>query len=176
MFCRKRISLGMRFVIPVLPMAQLCSVVGAVLLLLPPSARAVQIHGAPEGLIVHEMAHFFFGAALVFLLFILYRRPIGTGPGWRYFKFSLLFFLVWNIDTVMVHWLSLRLPEDAILGGSRLWHHRLSGPLDWERWLYYLGRFDHLLCVPAMLFLVLSLRAFCAQAEQRLRSPGVQDE
>jgi len=141
---------------------------------LPAPACAVQVHGAPEGLYVHMLAHVFFASALIFLLHILRRRPMGSGSAWRYFKLSLIFFLIWNVDTFLVHWLSLRLDENAIIGGSRLWHHRLAPPLDWERWLFYLGRFDHIFCVPAMYFLVRSLRDFCAGAEQRLGRTGEQ--
>ncbi len=138
----------------------------------PAPALAVQVHGSPEGLYAHMLAHIFFASALAFLLHVLHRRPLGTGSAWRYFKLALFFFLLWNVDTFVVHWLSLRLEENAIIGGSKLWHHRLAPPLDAERWIFYLGRFDHLFCVPAMYFLVRSLRAFCAETEGRLKRLG----
>ncbi len=139
-------------------------------LALPSAAWAVQIHGAPEGLYVHNMAHVFFSAALVFLLYLLHKNPLGYGPAWRYLKLSFLFFLIWNFDTFTVHLLSVRLPSDAILRTPEIWNHKLLPPITWERWLYYAGTFDHLLCVPAICFLVLSLKHFCNEAEQKIRS------
>lgn len=134
--------------------------------LLPEPAFAVQIHGAPEGLYVHMMAHVFFTAAMVYLLYILRKRPPGQGAGWTFFRYSIYFFLLWNIDTFVVHWLSIRLPDQALAEAGSLWKHRLLLPLTLERRIYYIGRFDHVLCLPAIIFLVLSLRAFCRQAEQ----------
>lgn len=136
--------------------------------LAPRSAWAVQIHGAPEGLYVHQGAHLIFSVALVFLLYKLDRNPPGVSKGWRFLKLSLFFFLLWNIDTFTVHLLSIRLPDDALMTQGDLWDHRLLGPISTERLVYYLGRFDHLFCVPAMWFLVRSLHEFCHEADQRL--------
>ncbi|MCL7488316.1 MAG: hypothetical protein M8357_09120 [Desulfobulbaceae bacterium] len=136
----------------------------------PQDARAVQVHGSPEGLYVHQMAHLFFAAALVFLLLLIHYRPIGKGKAWGYFKLSLFFFLLWNIDTFGVHWLTLRLPEGAIISRGSLMEHQLAGPLTLERLAYYFGRLDHLFCVPGMWFLVLSLRHFSVQSEKQENS------
>jgi len=144
----------------------------AFMVLLPPVALATQIHGHPEGLYVHLMAHIFFASSLVFLLYVLHRRPISSSKGWRYLKLSLLFFLLWNIDTFMVHWLSLRLPADALVMGRAFWLDRIAGPMTMERWIYYWGRMDHLLCVPAMGFLVLSLKKFTIEVEHRHSDPN----
>jgi hypothetical protein len=131
-----------------------------VFLLSPVEAWAVQIHGPPEGLYVNILAHIFFTSSLLFFLYWLRKHPMGGGSGWKYLKYSLLFFLFWNLDTLMVHILSIRLPEEALSRPSQIWHHRLMPPLTWERLLYYVGRFDHLFCVPAIWFLVKSLKSF----------------
>lgn len=138
-------------------------------------AWAVQVHGDPEGYLVHQMGHLFFIAALVSLLYVLVKRPPGRGKPWRHLKISLVLFLLWNIDTTLVHWLASRLPEEAFLpGGDSLLDDRLALPLA-GRWLfYYLGSFDHLLCVPASWFLIVSLRGFCAEAAARQNQTGVQ--
>jgi len=130
-------------------------------------ALAVQVHGDPEGYLVHQMAHLFFVTALLFLLHVLIKRPPGRGRPWRHLKISLLLFLLWNIDTTMVHWLAYRLPEETILAGTTLFDDRLRLPLSGPWLFYYLGSFDHLLCVPAGWFLVMSLRGFCAEAVSR---------
>ncbi|MEW6595503.1 MAG: hypothetical protein AB1413_11605 [Thermodesulfobacteriota bacterium] len=134
--------------------------------LLPAPAWAVQVHGGAEGYIVHQMAHIFLGAALLFLLLVLHRRPPGTGKPWRHLKLSLLLFLLWDIDTTLVHWLANRLPEHALLTtvGPSLVGDRILLPDSWVWYLYYAGSHDHLLCVPAIWFLVLSLKGLGASA------------
>ena len=143
----------------------------AVLFFWPVPAMAVQVHGAPEGLYVHQMAHIFFAASLVFFLLLMRFRPIGYGKPWRWFKISLLLFLAWNIDTFMVHWLSVRMPEHFLKTGETLADDCIVMPAGLELFVYYLGRFDHLLCVPAMWYLMRALRGFCIDAEKRLQSP-----
>ena len=136
-------------------------------LVMPETAGAVQVHGTPEGLYVHQMAHVFFAAALIFLLLLLHFRPIGHGTALRYLKYSLLFFLLWNIDTFTVHWLTTLISDSAIVNEGKLWQHQLTRPLTVKSLLYYFGRLDHLLCLPAMWFLVQSLRNFCIEAEKQ---------
>ncbi len=148
---------------------RLVPLIMALIILLPTVALATQIHGHPEGLYAHMMAHIFFAFSLAFLLYILYRRPLSSGKGWRYLKLSLLFFLLWNIDTFIVHWLLLRFPQDAIITGKTFWLDRFSEPMTMGKWIFYWGRMDHLLCVPAMGLLVLGLKAFLIEAEQKHR-------
>jgi hypothetical protein len=122
-------------------------------------AHAVQVHGPPEGLYVHQMAHIAFALSMIFLLYMLNRRPLGDCAGWKYLKFSIFLFLLWNIDTLVVHYLGIRLPGNAIQGGS-LFSHTLTGPDAWQLILFYILRNDHFLCVPAMAFMLMFLRTF----------------
>ena len=138
------------------------------LLLFPGTALAVQVHGPPEGVIVHLMGHIFFSAALLFLIYILNKYPIDRSKAWKYFKISVFFWLVWNLDTFVEHILALRLDKSAIILGSHHILSRLAGPLTLERWVYYLGQFDHLLCVPAMWCLSMSLRHFCKRVKKQI--------
>ncbi len=142
------------------------------LLTFPAKTFAVQVHGPPEGLYVHIMAHIFFSAALIFLLVILHLQPLEHGKGWHYLKISLFLFLFWNIDTCVVHILSTKLPLDAFYSPSDLKNHYLAPPLTLSKWVYYVGKFDHLLCVPAMFFLTISLRTFCKDIEKKIKNSG----
>jgi len=146
------------------------AVLTVILALWPDEVLAVQVHGPPEGYLTHMMAHIFFSASLVFFLYILHTRPPGTGASWRNLKISLLLFLIWNVDTFTTHWLSHRLPHDAIVEGVNLFEDFLSGPVDLKRIIYYLGRFDHLICVPAMWYLMNALALFYEEA--RKETPG----
>ena len=140
------------------------------LLLSPSAALAVQTHGPPEGLYVHMMAHIFFSAAIVFLLYLLHKRPLGVGPAWKHMKISLILWLLWNMDTFVVHYITGGLPSEAFTTSNGFLHTVLPPPLDIKRIIYYLGKFDHVLCVPAIWFLALSLKNFRDEARQRLSS------
>ncbi len=135
-------------------------------------ALAVQVHGPPEGFVVHIMGHIFFTSALVFLIYILHKYPIDNSPAWKYFKVSIFFWLIWNLDTFMVHILSIRLPKEAIFTGSHIVYTKLKGPFDLERLMFYFGKFDHLLCVPATYCLAMSFRAFCKRVEKEQDEAG----
>jgi len=133
-------------------------------------AFAVQVHGPPEGFVVHIMGHIFFTAALIFLIYILHKYPIDKSKAWKYFKLSIFFWLVWNLDTFLEHIVSSRLPEHAIIKGEHLIYTKLVGPFDFERLLFYFGKFDHFLCVPAMFCLAISLKHFCRRVEKEIES------
>ncbi len=130
------------------------------LALSPCPALAVQIHGPPEGLYVHIMGHLLFIAAIIFFLVLIWRNPPAPYRPWRYLKLSLIFFLLWNIDTLIAHYLSLKIPEEALHTPLEILEHRLLPPYTAEKIFYYILRNDHLLCVPAMFFLVMGLKAF----------------
>ncbi len=148
----------------------------ALLLLGAAPAMAVQVHGPPEGYYVHQMAHLFFTVALLFMLSILQARPVGTGKAWHYFKLSLLFFLLWNIWTFTAHLLGHHLPPDAFATEGRLWTHRFHAHLSLPSLLYYITRFDHLLCLPGIWFLLLSLKNFCLEMTQEAGAGEGHDE
>lgn len=139
------------------------------LLLWAEPAWAVQVHGHPEGYIGHMMAHVFFSAAIIFFLYMIYKKPPGHGSAWGYLRLSLLLFLFWNIDTFTVHLLSHLLPDDAIVPGRSLASDMLLVEVELKSILYYLGRFDHLICVPAMWFLMCALIDFCSDTEKKLK-------
>ncbi len=124
------------------------------------NAEAVQIHGPPEGFFVHIMGHIFFAASLIFILYLLEHHPQKHQNGWRWLRYSFWFFLAWNLDTLMVHIVYRRMPYSSLYLPLNMWEHKLLPPYNLEHVLYYIGRFDHLLCIPAMLFFVLSLRSF----------------
>lgn len=134
--------------------------------LLPDPVFALQSHGHPEGLYVHQMAHILFALAMLALLIFLRIQPLGQGRGWTYFRLSLVFFFFWNIDAFVTHWIAEGIPEEAIVGRGHLTRY-ISSPTDLWTWIYYIGKFDHLLCVPGMLFLTLALRTFYFEAKER---------
>ena len=137
-----------------------CSAFALLFLLLPDPAAATQGHGGIEGVYVHQMAHLFFVLSLCVLIYSLRTRKLIEEEGWRLIQYSALFFILWNADTVLVHALDdqLRIIEVARIG---TWQIQITDSFGHSglRWLYYVAKLDHLLCVPALFFLYLGLKS-----------------
>ena len=146
--------------------------VGAILIITEP-ASATQAHSAPEGLYAHQLAHVFFIISMGVLIYWLRARRLVQSAGWRYIQYAALFFILWNLDAFTVHLLE---EQFAIIDIQRIntWQinimaHNQSNALVW---LYYFAKFDHLLCVPALLFLYFGLRRLLKQAETSKLRPA----
>ena len=132
-----------------------------IVFLLPATAHATQTHGGAEGLIVHQLAHVFFAFSMGLLIYWLRKRQLTPRTGWRHIQLAALFFIAWNLDAMFSHWL---LEQSNILSvenirGTQIRITTADG-LNWLGSIYYLSKLDHLLCVPAMIFLLLGLRRF----------------
>ena len=128
-------------------------------LLTPAAATATQGHAGIEGVWVHQFAHLFFLFSMLLLIYWLRQAGLVKLPGWRYIQYAALFFILWNVDTILVHFLDEQVQAVAVdhLGN---WQIRIN-TMDRYGWLapvYYLIKLDHLLCVPAMVCMMLGLR------------------
>lgn len=142
----------------------------------PAAAWATQTHGDPEGLYAHQLAHLFFIFSMGLLIYWLRKRKLVAQTGWRLIQFAALFFILWNLDAVTVHWLE---EQPDLLRTSQVdpFFIRLEAPAGthWIAWTYYLTKLDHLLCVPAMALLYIGLRKlYISQADKTEpnESPG----
>lgn len=123
------------------------------------SAWATQTHGEPEGLYVHQAAHIFFIVVMGLLIYWLRQRNLVEQKAWRYIQYSAMLFILWNIDTFAVHFLD----EQVHLIKTRkldIWHMQIDTAEGFAYLgrIYFLAKLDHLLCVPALLFLYLGLK------------------
>lgn len=131
-----------------------------VLMLLPSPVWATQTHADAEGLIAHQTGHFLFIFGMGYLLFRLYRIE-HKKTGWAEFKIFLLLTTLWNVLTFSGHWLNEFIPpEKFIKAGSRTVSFEIDSIIDI---LYYLSKLDHLILVPALLFLLLALQKWNTQ-------------
>jgi len=128
-------------------------------LLQPTPVFATQTHGGLEGLFVHQFAHLFFIFSMGLLIYWLRKRQLVSSEGWRYIQYAALFFIAWNLDAVFSHWLLEQSGFVVIqnLDGMQMQITTAQG-FGWLAEIYYLTKLDHLLCVPAMLFLLIGLR------------------
>ena len=137
---------------------------GCCLLLWPAAAWALQTHPAPEGLYGHQLAHVFFIVSMGFFTYWLQTTGLVRQRGWRSLQISCFLFILWNLDTFTVHWLEHTMTKDMFVTTGLDWSKKLAMTEDWRSWVYYFGKFDHLLCVPAILFLLMGLRHLYKEA------------
>ena len=129
-------------------------------------AFATQTHGQPEGLYAHQMAHAFFIISMWTFDFWLRQRKLVNEPGWRHIQIAAVLFILWNVNAMAVHFLD----EQVTILQTRvvdMWHIQIDYSEGYRSLgiLYYLLKLDHLLCVPAMLYLYIGLKRIALQAE-----------
>lgn len=131
------------------------------LIFCPASARAVQHHGGAEGLAAHEIGHFLFIVGMFFLLYRLYRGHV-SGPGWFEFRAFLWLIILWNVLAFCGHWQGAFMSADKFIRtDGRITAFIVSTPGDV---FFYLSRLDHLLSLPAFVFLAVALLKWRKQA------------
>ena len=129
------------------------------------NAMALQTHGAPEGIYVHQMAHALFMGALIYLYWHTRKTQETSGRGWKYFQIFCLFLIAWNILAFTGHETYEHL-LDSDFHDRNTWDARLAYPITFKKVLYYITKMDHFLIVPALMALVISLRAFYHEAKR----------
>ncbi len=129
-----------------------------VILALPHVSWATQIHDRPEGLFAHQMAHIFFMTSMIFLVYWLRKNRFVEQKGWRLIQYSGILFALWNIDAMLVHWIDDHLDASVFIGNQANWSRMLVIKDHPELIVYYVGKMDHLLCVPAIFLLYLGIR------------------
>ncbi len=126
---------------------------------LPRDALALQVHGEPEGLYVHQMAHLFYILALVYFFWDI-RRTAFTGRGWHYLQLFCVLMIFWNLLAFGGHAAGVFIYPEELSQTDCYLQVRLLGPFTVHKYLYYFARLDHLICVPGLFFLFLGIRSF----------------
>lgn len=126
-------------------------------------AVATQIHSEPEGLYAHQLAHLFFVFSMGILVYWLRQMELIRHRGWRYIRHASLLFMLWNLDAMLVHHLD-GTEGFATVQGIEGWEGaiRIESASPLLALVYYVAKLDHLLCVPAIVFWFLGLRALLA--------------
>lgn len=136
-----------------------------VVIMFPAPAAATQGHSGVEGVYVHQLAHLYFTFSMGTLIYWIRRRELILEKGWRYIQYSALFFILWNMDAFAVHFLDEQISAVSI-SMKDPFHIQISTGTgaEWIRYFYYLAKLDHLLCVPALIFLYLALRSLLRES------------
>jgi len=148
--------------------------IGGLVLMVPGTAAATQVHVPSEGLYVHQIAHIFFALAMALLLYWLRQRQLVRERGWRLIQLAALFFIIWNIDAFVVHILDDRSDLFRTIDAGT-WHASIEFDRQIEllALLYYLGKMDHLWCAPGMILLYLGLRSLLREARRGREAAGM---
>lgn len=126
---------------------------------------ALQTHGKPEGIYVHQMAHIFFIAALGYLYWDT-KRSAFSGRGWFYLRVFCVLTILWNLLAFCGHAATQHLHPGDVSVESGYLQSKVNAPLTLVKVIYYTAKLDHLLTVPGMFFLYLSLRSFYKRSLQ----------
>ena len=146
----KQCGITRRFFLPLVTLA-------CVFVCLPENAWALQSHGPPEGLYVHQMAHVHFFLALGYLYWDI-RRSSFAGHGWRYLRWFCVLMLIWNVVAFVGHAVAIHINPEMISSASYL-QARIQGPVTLHKLIFYIAKFDHFVAVPALFFLYIGMRS-----------------
>ncbi len=133
---------------------QNCFFVLLAMLFFPGPVWAVQGHGGAEGLVSHQLGHLLFFFGMAFLLWQVRKRK-WRGSGWKNFVGFLYCILLWNTLTFTGHWLREIVERNHfIVSKGKTIAYQITSLTDL---IFYLSRLDHLVLVPAFMFLALAL-------------------
>lgn len=123
----------------------------------PPPVFALQTHGGPEGLYVHQGGHLFLIFSLVIFLVNVRRSGLEVERAWQLLYWGAFLFVLWNIWAFIGHLVEVLVPESlfVVLPGRPVPSLVMSS---WREAAYYVLKMDHLLCLPALVFFYAGLR------------------
>jgi hypothetical protein len=125
----------------------------------PDPAFAYIPHWDPkEGFFVRQFSYLFFLFAMLFFFYELKQENLRQKPGFRFLALASGFFALWNLDCFVGQFAALNLGEPLVTGPAGIFSRKLV-MTDPGVWVYYLTKLDHLLLVPAFLFLYFGIRA-----------------
>ena len=120
-------------------------------------ALAIQLHGPPEGLYVHQFGHLLYGLAMVGFAFRIRISRLAKDTAWRFMAIGAILLACWNAWAIIAHIVA----KNISAGHFLLNEHGIRTALVMDTpvtWFYYLLKMDHLICVPALLLIYLALR------------------
>ncbi len=141
-----------------------------IVFLIPDSALAIQAHGGSEGIVVHQGGHLFFLLSLCVLVYWLEKKWFTEGKSRRYFQLFGVFLILWNLNVILMHFLDEQ--SDIIHVFRPDTSHiviRAINDSEFLEYIYYFGKMDHLICVPALIFLYLALKTITIDSEKGVK-------
>jgi hypothetical protein len=125
----------------------------------PEPAFAYIPHWDPkEGFFIRQFSYLFFLFSMLFFFYELKAENLRRKPGFRFLALASGLFALWNLDCFVGQFVSLSLGAPVILESAGIFSQKMvmTNP---RVWVYYLTKLDHLLLVPAFLFLYFGIKA-----------------
>ena len=130
----------------------------------PSPALAFIPHWDPrEAFFIRQFSYLFFMLAMLFFIYELKQGKLQQHRGFRLLVWASVFFALWNFDCFIGQLFALFF-QAQITGMPGSWSQRL-GMANLGNWVNYFTKLDHLLLVPAFIFLYLGIRAFRQEQE-----------
>ncbi len=120
------------------------------------AGRALAFQGCDgaAGIVLHQFSYVFFFLSMGALAHWIKNRSLSAREGWREIRVASILFMLWALAAFFFN---LAGSQAGWISESRLdlWtlHLQPAGGIAPLAWLYYIARFDYLLCVSAMFFL-----------------------
>lgn len=119
--------------------------------------NATQSHGGAEGLIAHQFAHIFFLVSMLYFAIKL-RRTNPEGRGWKYLGIAAILFVLWNVNTFIVHTLR-EFISGAFFTGRQQDFSQVMVVISPLSIAYYTGKItEHFLLVSGSLLFLLGIK------------------
>ncbi len=140
-----------------------------ILLGLPSQAMALQPHGGPEGLYIHQGAHIIFMIAMISFALRIYKSPLTNKKAWRLMSFGAWLLALWNLWAFSGHILEEIISDSQLtkLAGDDTPYLQITS---WKEVLYYFLKMDHLICLPAIFFFYLGIKAMSSDFPDRSKT------
>lgn len=133
-------------------------------MIFPSPALAFIPHWDPrEAFFIRQFSYLFFMLAMLFFIYELKQGKLQQHRGFRLLVWASVFFALWNFDCFIGQICALFFPAQ-LTGGPGSWSQRL-GMANLGNWVTYFTKLDHLLLVPAFIFLYLGIRSFRREQE-----------
>lgn len=120
--------------------------------------NALQTHAGPEGLYAHLEAHIFYLLAMVIFAIRIHRSKLWEEKGWQSIVRGLWLLAFWNVWAFIGHIITLYIPQ-----GHMMTRDTDMAPVlivnSFMDVIYYVLKMDHLICVPAVIFLFIGIKS-----------------
>ncbi|MEW6595509.1 MAG: hypothetical protein AB1413_11635 [Thermodesulfobacteriota bacterium] len=128
----------------------------AAVLGVPAPAFALQTH-AYSGFYLHQIAHLFFLAAMVFFALGIRRSRFALRRPWRLMAAGAWLLALWNLWAFGGHFVEVLVPESSLLRETGRLVPRIA-LVSWRELAYFIIKMDHLLAVPALFCFYFGMR------------------
>jgi hypothetical protein len=126
-----------------------------------PSALAIQSHGGSEGFYVHQGAHLFWIFSIGRVACGICASSAIEERAWRFIATGFWLLTAWNIWAFTGHIVEELIPKENFIASAADGSPQLLVD-SWLSMAYYVLKMDHLICVPALAYLYLGLRAMAS--------------